>query len=329
MSLYLCTLRFGSGISENLPAAVYKMRGICYTAIMTGQTFTIKARAKVNLSLNITGAEGGMHVLDSIMTSISICDTVRLSFNADGVSNAVFRGCGGALPNIPSENSVTKAVKYLSQFMPGLGADVTVDKGIPLAGGLGGSSADAAAVIAAATRIPQLESRRDEIIKSSVAVGSDVPAMCVGGAVRVRGTGESIMRISAKPLYLVVASKGGGVESRASYRKFDELYPSKKFAPSDNGKLIKALEAGDAKEVARYIGNALTAPSVELCPDIGDTLKAVESTHPLTSFMTGSGNCCCGLYESKVQASGAERELGERGFAAFCADTCGEGVTFI
>lgn len=286
----------------------------------------LSARGKVNLSLNITGVRGGMHTLDSILCSIGLCDTVHVSFRDDGKINVRFAFPEGIeVSPIEQENSVTKAVRYLQTLCPTLGADVTVEKGIPLAGGLGGSSADAAAVIAGAKMcMPQRFG--ESLYGGSVCVGSDVPAMCVGGSVRLRGVGEQILSVAARPLHLVIANRGG-VSSKEAFGRFDELYPEKKYCPTDTEALLSALSAGDWDGIAKNTGNALTQSALRLCPEIAGTLSALREENALAVFMTGSGSCCCGLYADETSASKAAERIRGRGIWAVYTATQSKGVT--
>lgn len=263
------------------------------------QEVSLSARAKVNLSLNITGVRDGFHTLDSVVASINLCDTVSVKFNRENRVRVRFFRRGKTL-DIPPENSVAKALSFLSRFVPSLGADITVEKKIPLAGGLGGSSADAAAVIASAREL--LGEKFDDVARQSAEVGSDVPVMVRGGFARMSGVGENVRSIEACKLYLAIACKGEGVSSKDAYAAFDRMYPSRVFCPSDNDRLVSSLACGDIADSVRCIGNALTLPAVSLCPEIGETLGLLERAGALASFMTGSGNCCCGLFATRAGA---------------------------
>lgn len=298
----------------------------CYTVIVE-KNVKIKARAKVNLALNIVGARDGMHILDSVLVSVNLFDELEVCFNAHGDISVAFtdRFSGENIPT-PKSDTVTKAINYLRAFVPNLGASVKVAKGIPVGGGVGGSSADAAGIIFAAKKLYGIG---DEVVPGAVAVGSDVPAMVVGGAVRLSGRGEKAESFSCPALNIVVASKGGGVSTREAFGEFDRLYPSVNYEPSDIPALIASLKSGDVLSASQNLSNALTVPAVKLCPEINEVLGLISETNALARFMTGSGNCCCGLYSSKDTALKAVEYLRGKGVCAEYAPTCGEGNSFI
>lgn len=306
---------------------------------MTQQMIKVKARGKVNLSLNITGLSGGMHVLDSVVSSVEIFDIVNIEFNEENRISVSFvpladDGGQGMVPEDLSaidveNNSVVKALMFLQKYIPSLGAEVTVEKGIPLAGGLGGSSADAAAILFAAKQaFPQIFARRD-IYMESVCIGSDVPFMCIGGTALMKGTGDNVLPVTSARLNLVIAKRGNGISSKAAYDMFDTIYPDGKFCPSDNSELIKELAIGDPYGVGGQLYNALTAPARKLSTDVEDILRKLSYAGAAAIFMTGSGNCCCGLFAKKDEAQRVAGNFRAEGLWAKYASTEKEGNSFI
>lgn len=298
------------------------------------KSVTVKARGKVNLSLNIVGTRDNMHVLDSIVAPVDVFDIVTVDFTTDARVRVRFAPLAQndgvklhGLDAIPVDNTAAKAVRFLQSFCPDLGADVTVQKGIPLAGGLGGSSVDAAAVLTAAAWAGL--SLPADCVQQSVRLGSDVPALCMGGCVRMSGIGDSVEKVTAQALHLVIACGGAGVSSREAYALFDKLYPQKAYCPTDTNALLAALRSGTAAQIAPQLHNALQKPSERLCPDIATTLRAVSSTGAMASWLTGSGNCCCGLFATAQAAQVAAKELRASGLWAVATQTCRETVQSI
>lgn len=275
--------------------------------------FTVIARGKINLSLNITGACDCMHTLDSVIASVDVFDTVQISFDNSGDTRAEFYSGEGKPTAIPPVNSVTKAVDFLRKYISGLGATVKVVKGIPMGGGLGGSSADASAVIAAARFAFGLD---ESVVSDCVAVGSDVPMTSVGGYLRVGGIGEKITRLNSRPLNIVIASYGDSVNSGSAYSKFDELYPQKRYCPSDNDLLAESLNVGDISGIAKQISNALYEPVKLLCPKTEKLISRINGCGAIKSFLTGSGGCCCGLFDCAESAAEAAEQLRRKGLYA-------------
>ena len=104
-------------------------------------TVRVKAYAKINLTLSVTGVKDGYHMLDSIVTSVDLYDAVKVKKRRDGLVSVTMRGCGSE--NIPfgSNNAVKAAQAFIEKYST-RGADITVNKNIPVGAGLGGSSAD-------------------------------------------------------------------------------------------------------------------------------------------------------------------------------------------
>ena len=305
---------------------LYKPARKWYTVCVENKFVKIRARAKVNLALNIDGVSAGMHILDSVLVSIDLFDELEVRFNDGDITVAYFDGVSGKNIPTPDGDTVTRALSYLRGFIPSLGASVKVRKGIPVGGGVGGSSADAAAVIFAAKELYNLG---DDVISGAVKVGSDVPAMVYGGALRLRGAGENVVKFDCPQLHFVVANKGGGVSTREAFKEFDRLYPALKYAPSDIPALIAALKSGDIVGAAKNVFNALTLPAVNLCPDINEVLGLICDTNAVARFMTGSGSCCCGLYSSADAARSAVECLRRKGIRAVYAPSCGEGNSIV
>ena len=294
----------------------------------------VKARGKINLSLNITGASGGMHILDSVTAPVDIFDVLNLRFSMDGKTEVSFsakKDCGFEFSPvaIPENNTVIKAINLLREFCPQIGLCADIEKGIPLGGGLGGSSADAAAVLFAAVKLYSEIFERDAVFRESARIGGDVPVMLAGGFARMRGSGEKVLGLTPCVLHTVIASEGNGVLSGKAYAEFDRLYPSRELCPSNNDALALSLARGDLFGVAAQTGNALTEAAKSFCPQIGGVIKKLSAAGALSSWMTGSGNCCCGLFENENLARKAAHSLALRGAWAVYAPCEKEGNVFM
>ena len=291
-------------------------------------SITVRAFGKINLSLNILGKQGKLHALDSVITSIDISDDVTVH-RSDGAPRVVFAPCGHGVTAaecaaIPPENSVTRALDALKEVHPAFKVAVEVRKRIPFAGGLGGSSADAAGVLKAVELLYPNTFSPQAILRAAEGAGSDVPVMLAGGFARLTGTGGEVTRFSAPPLSICLVKPAGGVESREAYRAFDALHADGRFCPSDNDSLVAALKKGDFAGIAGELRNALFEPSVSLCPSMREALSAVEEVGGVP-FVTGSGSCCCGLFSSREQAEEAAKTLNKR-FTAFAVSSVPCGV---
>ncbi len=275
----------------------------------------VKCRAygKVNLSLNITGVVGGMHELDMVLSSVDIADEITVCERFDDSVNVEF-SCGGI---DKKNNTVTKTIGAIAREVGHFGCDIFIQKKVPLCGGMGSSSVDCAGVITAVNELFGFKFGQDVLNRIALASGSDVPYMLNGGFARVKGIGDKIeyFKSSAK-LYMVIAQKkGSAVISGECYKQFDKLYPSLRYCPTDNDKLISAIESDD-KAMYSHFDNALLTSSIVLCQDIGSVINLIKSTAPIVATMTGSGSVCVGYYRDKESALKAEAILRNHGLFA-------------
>lgn len=293
-----------------------------YTTTMRRRTVTVQVAGKLNLSLNVTGKSGGLHTLDSVVCSVDCYDVVTVCERFDGQLNVEFCAAAGTgkqyekrLSSIPADNSVTRALRLAVGGQDVFGADIIVQKSLPFAGGMGGSSADAAAAIVAVEYLLKTNFTCLTAHSTASQVGSDVQYMRKGGFARLSGIGDRLEFFDAKnDLFFVLASCGGEVNSALCYARFDALYPRGEYSPSDNEKLIAALKSGDTVRAAAQIKNALTEPSATLEPGIPRCLSALEGAGATVAFMTGSGSVCAGLFVDKDECDRAAKQLADDGF---------------
>lgn len=272
---------------------------------MKKRKIKVSARAKINLSLNVSGkGNRGLHLLDSVTASVSLADVVTVCERFDEKVRVTYNGEDSRYEN----DSVLKAIRSLWARFGVFGLDVTVEKRLPEGAGVGGSSADAAAVIYACNELFGFY-ERGYTSEDAEKVGSDVPVMSVGGYARVTGTGAKFETFEGKKLDFVLVSGGKGISTPECFRVFDELYPSARYEPTDNDALVAAIKDGNLSRIASLCGNALTRPASK-CDDIIERrISALWEAGALAAFMTGSGSGCIGLFRDEQQAWQAEKEL--------------------
>lgn len=278
---------------------------------------------KINLSLNILGKKDNLHLIDSVMQSVNIYDTITVMQRLDSKVNIDFIGSD----LIDKENNtVKKTVDSLRKQFGNFGVDIVVEKNIPIAGGLGGSSADAAATLLAINSLFDFDKRGLDINKIAIKIGSDVPFMLEGGCARVTKTGEEITKIeNYLDLIMVIANKGEGISSGKAYAKFDEIYNDFRLILCDNNKLIKMLSLGD-KNAINLFSNALEPASSKLESNILSTKQGLLQQGAISAVMTGSGNNVVGFFESTALAIAAQDALINSGFWAKCCYSTKQGV---
>lgn len=279
--------------------------------------WVIRARAKVNLALDITGRRAdGYHLLDTIMASVDLWDELILRPGKGLTLHVV-----GHAPAGP-DNLVLKAAGLLAPLAGGRGADITLVKRIPSEAGLGGGSADAAAALMGLSALWGLALPRARLIEMALQLGADVPFMLTGGVARCRGVGEIIEPIPrAKPLWLVLLKGEEGLSTARVYAAYDRG-PSP--APVDVDGAVALLDRPAA--LAGVLKNALEPPARALLPAIATACEDLMAAGALTAIMTGSGSAVFGLFSDGEAARRAQRALADRYGLCRAVQTCRQGM---
>ena len=279
-------------------------------------TVILRARAKINWALNITGRRAdGYHLLDMLMQSIDLAD--ELAFEpADSLS----LWADGAECAAPRQNLVVRAADALNAFAgTGFGARIELKKRIPERAGLGGGSADCALALRALNRMWGLDLPDQTLMEIGAKLGADVPFCLAGGLARVRGIGEKIDPVPGAPeIPLVLLRPGGGLSTAAVFRLWDEGgYPAVRL---DAAALADAVVRRDLAAVDELCANALTAPAVSLMPEIGEAMGAMRRLGAGAAFMTGSGSTVVGAFDDEDAARAAAARLPGSVLAHTCRD---------
>ena len=286
----------------------------------------ILAPAKVNLHLGVYAQRDarGYHRVDSVMAAISLADVVTVR-DGNGLSVEL---CPPI--NLPNEkNTAWRAARLLADEL-GVQPDVaiTVEKHIPEKGGLGGSSADAGAVLRLLCRRWGVSTDDPRVVAVAQRVGADVAFFLSPGAAFLTGAGdklaETFAQAPAMNLVLVMTLDCGG-STPAAYAAFDE----NPVEPADPEPMCAALRAGDARAVAQLISNNLAPAARSLAPEVGvveEWLRAQSGV--IAAQVTGSGACSFGIVESAEAAEELARAAQLRGWWAKPAKTVGFGEVF-
>lgn len=286
----------------------------------------VTARGKINWTLDVVGKRpDGYHRLDMLLQSISLSDSLILR-PAQGFSLRLNRGA--RVPDT-GDNLVLKAARVLQAFAgTEKGADIYLSKNIPIGAGMGGGSADAAAVLLALDRMWGLRLPLAELQKIGLSVGADVPFCLAGGLMRAQGIGEILTPLPcARPFWLAAVQpcRGLGTKKVFSVLNWEEIPPEKR---PDTEAAVQALARGDLSALARAMGNALMPTSQTLRPEIGQAVEALKGLGAAGAVMTGSGSAVYGVFESAGQAESAWEALKRRWPGAWLTHTCGEGIVF-
>ena len=279
---------------------------------------TVNAHAKLNLTLEVTGREGVFHTLDSLAVSLDLCDIVRAERRPQEGVSVVMRGMGCEhLP--PRENNAVRAAElFFAAFPQAEGADITVEKRIPVGGGLGGSSADAAGVLLALSRLFGV--KKEELLPLARALGSDTAMQLFAGAFRMQGRGERLTPVAGMPkLYFVLICPEGGVSSAACFSAFDALGGSGSSGMTERA--VACFSAGQVEAAAGECKNDLLPAACSLHDKIGEALNAARSLSPLIAGMTGSGSTVFALFKEREARDRALERIGKENFTALAAES--------
>jgi 4-diphosphocytidyl-2-C-methyl-D-erythritol kinase len=265
---------------------------------------TVRVPAKVNVQLAVGGARpDGFHDLANVFLAVGLYDQVTAvaadapRITADGPDVA-------AVP-LDEDNLAMRAARALAGRY-GLRPDVHlhIDKDIPVAGGMAGGSADAAAALLACDTLWGTNAPRDELLAICAELGSDVPFALVGGAALGRGRGELLEPLEVGgAFHWVFALADGGLSTPAVYRECDRLRAASgtgwraadRPEPQPADALLAALRTGDAAALAGALANDLQEAAVSLRPALADTLRAGTDAGALAAIVSGSGPTCAFL----------------------------------
>lgn len=268
------------------------------------------AYCKLNLTLDITGRAGDHHLIDSLAVTVDLCDKVSVTRRKDRKIGIRMRGLGSETL-APEENNAYKAACAFRERFGTDGVDITVWKNIPFSAGLGGSSADTAAVIAG---MGALFSVKDPKALKEVAdsCGSDASFLLTGGLARLGGRGERVEPLPFRKLFFLVILPEGGVSTAAAYRAFDEMGLPGGKRTEEAASLIGSAPAW----AARSFGNDLYPAAKALNPAVEEAYLSAKSLSPLGASMTGSGSAVFAMFETKELAQWAKTKVRGRSFVA-------------
>lgn len=277
----------------------------------------IHAHAKINLYLEVISKRSdGYHEIETVFHSIGLHDDVIVRKRSD---RAITVRCDD--PQVPTDarNLAYRAAKLLTDYRPGIpGVEIDIQKRIPVASGLGGGSANAAAVLWGMNQLFDLNLAQPELMRLSAHIGADVPFCLLGGAAIGRGIGEVLTPLP--PLdnaWIVLSNPGFGVPTAWAYDNIN--FPLTKSSKNVNI-LVCHLHNGELESVAAQLFNRLETTVNSKYPSVAK-LKTQLAACPgsFGALMSGSGATVFALVDSQHQANAAVTIIGAA--AAFQAVT--------
>lgn len=265
----------------------------------------IKAYAKINLTLDVLRRRpDGYHDLRGVMCAVSLYDDVSIE-----PADEVRFSCD--IP-LPENNTAVKAARLFMRET-GKGADIRLEKHIPSEAGLGGASADAAAVLRGMNELYGYPVSEQRLYELGLMVGADVPFCLMGGCAVAEGVGEILTPLPVPELHLVIVKGTGGVSTAALFKSL-----SLPVEHPDTDGAIAAIQAGDISILASLCKNALELPAASILPEISEHKSLLLQSGAISAFMTGSGAAVVGIFKDETAAHSAESALSHLPFACVC-----------
>lgn len=262
------------------------------------------APAKINLALHVVGQRAdGYHLLESVVTFADIGD--RLTFTASGEDRLTVSGPFSEALTTDDDNLVIRARDGLRSWIEAAGerappVAIHLEKNLPVASGIGGGSADAAATLRGLLRFWQMDLATGDSADLALSLGADVPMCFRGQAVLARGVGEDLFLLPDLPsLPLVLGNPLRGVSTPAVFSKL----ASKENLP------ITEVASGDWIRRLSSLRNDLEPPARTLVPEISEISTMIAAHGALLTRMSGSGATCFGIFASREEAEQAVQQL--------------------
>jgi len=279
-------------------------------------SISLKAYAKINLTLDITGKSSGYHYVEMIMQKIRLYDDVRITLNNTG---KITLASGRSDIPCDGRNLAYKAAKaFLDLYKTDSGVDIAITKRIPVSAGLAGGSADCAAVLKGLNllllqnkHIGEIYEEIDDlmdIMDIGAGLGKDVP-FCISenGTAYAYGFGEKLKKVkNVPPFYVVLAKPDIAVSTAWAYAEYDKTENNRH---PDTAGMLQAIENGDMKKIERGLYNVLESVTGGKYEEIYVLKELLIKNGAKGALMSGSGPSVYGLFENRRDADNAAEEI--------------------
>lgn len=282
-----------------------------------------RANAKINLYLNVLSRrEDGYHRIQSVMQTVSLCDLISLDFYPSAHTSIRMQASGD--PSLPTDcrNLAFRAAERLLAHTGRSGAvEIRLEKHIPVAAGLAGGSADAAAVLRGLNALLGSPLSTEELLTLGAGLGADVPFCIRGGCAEVGGIGEELAQVpSMVSRPLLVACLGEGVSTPWAYAELDRRYGNFAEAREEDGRLsrlLSALEKGEDIARTGALYNVFEEAVLPQRPGALALRRAMLDGGACAAMMSGSGPSVFGLFSDEQTAAATLEALRGMGAKAF------------
>ncbi|CAQ02392.1 4-(cytidine 5'-diphospho)-2-C-methyl-D-erythritol kinase [Clavibacter sepedonicus] len=257
-----------------------------------------RAPGKINVSLTVGALqEDGYHDVATAYQAVSLYEDVYAT-RSDGFSVEFGGSIDTSRLTTGGDNLAIRAARLLARSTGHRGGvHLRIEKDVPIAGGMGGGSADAAATLLACDTLWGTERTRDQLLALGAELGADVPFALAGGTAIGTGRGDRLSPALAKGTFQwVLAIAEFGVSTPDVYGELDkhrerhaqDIFPAQQIPQVDSG-VLQALRAGDPHMLAEVLHNDLQAPALHLAPGLGEVLQLGEENGALAGIVSGSG----------------------------------------
>jgi 4-diphosphocytidyl-2-C-methyl-D-erythritol kinase len=292
---------------------------------LPGRTVRVRAPGKINVSFRVGPRRpDGYHAVASLYLAVSLFEEVSAT-SVPGtdvtVSIATAAQHSPAVADIPLDdrNLAVRAARLMAEVSEHAGGvHLELTKRVPVAGGMGGGSADAAATLLACDELWNSGLSREELAHLAAELGADVPFALLGGAAVGLGVGDQLTpALAPNQLHWVLVQSDAGLSTPAVYAQLDRLREAAGTKPDEPRALdpdvLSALRAGDAKALARVLGNDLEPASIALAPHLAGVLADGAELGALASLVSGSGPTIALLAEGEDEAYALADAMDARG----------------
>lgn len=278
-----------------------------------------QANAKINLFLDVIGRRAdGYHLIDGVMQTVTLADRVSVGFEpAEKIGITLTARGNDAMPTDMNNLACRAAKRYLEAANIGGSVSIGIEKNIPMAAGLAGGSADAAAVLRALDRLSGVRLGTDALCRLGATLGADVPFCVRGGAMRTEGIGDRMTPCAGlSGCFLVVACAGNGVSTPWAYAEIDARSGGLFSASETAGKvekLIHALQIRNWENACAGMENIFESVVPSVNPFVHSIKAILRGAGAAHAMMSGSGPAVFGVFFRESEARSACENLAAAG----------------
>ena len=289
------------------------------------------AYAKINLYLDvISKREDGFHDIKTVMHSVSLADEITVSVAPSSKLNIRLitdgeRGVPAYLPTDDNNIAVKAARAFMDAACLTANINLKLKKNIPIAAGLAGGSADAAAVLRALNKLFRKPFTEKKLMEIAAGIGSDVPFCLMGKTALCEGRGERLTKIDISlGMHFVIANSGEYVSTPTAYALLDKEFSDFKESRDDSeGRYARFYsELKDGSDISNLLYNIFEAPILEKCSGAAKIKKMLESYGALGVMLSGSGPSVFAIFENGQAAKDAAEKVRSEGYFAEYAVSC-------